>query len=203
MRHWTILLVVLSGFAARAEMIDRSAIVVGRQVVKLSDVERDIRVTSFLNGQQPDFSPASRKQAASRLIDQALIREQVRSGEFRVASIAEADQLLAETRKDRFANDAQFKHSLSQYGIDEMDLRGRLLWQLTVLRFIDARFRPAVVVSDQEIREYCDKHAAASCTQKPQITQVIEGERINQLLNEWLDQGRKETRVEYLEKSLQ
>src|SRR5947207_101187 len=146
---------------APAEIIDRTAIVVGRQVVKASDVNRDIRVTSFLNGERPDFSPASQKQAANRLIDQALIREQIRNGEFHAAPVSEADRLLAQTRKERFANDAddtQYHRALAEYGITEAELRDRLRWQLTVLRFIDARFRPAVIVSDDEIGAYSKAH---------------------------------------------
>src|SRR5437867_2906452 len=100
---------MLTGTQALAEVIDRTAIVVGRQVVKSSDISRDIRITSFLNGEQPDFSPAAQKQAASRLIDQALIRDQIRSGEFQAAPIGEAERLLEQTRKDRFGDDGQYQ----------------------------------------------------------------------------------------------
>ena len=122
---------------ARNDIIDRTAIVVGKHVVKDSDIERDIRITSFLNGQRPDFGAMSRKNAASRLIDQELIREQIRSGRYPVAQEDEANRLLERTKKDRFGSDDQYKSELAQFGVNEGELKDKLLWQLTVLHFID------------------------------------------------------------------
>jgi hypothetical protein len=203
----------LGSLAAWGAIIDRTAIVVGKHAVKDSDIQRDIRITSFLNGQPPDFSPSSRKVAAARLVDQELIREQIRSGRYSVADASEGARLLEEIKKDRFASDAQYQRELGQFGISEAELKDRLLWQLTVLRFIDARFRPAVVVSDQDVQQYYDAHrtelakarpaAKGMDDLRPEIEPLIAGERINKLLEEWLDQSRKEIRIDYLEKSLQ
>jgi hypothetical protein len=232
-------LFALGCLPAASVIIDRSAIIVGKRVVKESDIQRDIRITSFLNGQVPDFSIAARKKAASRLIDQELIRQQIRTGKFPVAAESEADYLLAQTKQDRFASEAQYRNELSRLGISESELKDALLWQLTVLRFIDTRFRPAVVVSDEDIQQYYDAHraeiakahpnaksaadlssdprttehrgsvkdacesAAVPCALRPEIEQLIGGERINKLLDEWLQQSRKDVRIEYLENSLQ
>jgi hypothetical protein len=206
-------LFALGCLPAASVIIDRSAIIVSKRVVKDSDIQRDIRITSFLNGQQPDFSDASRRRAASRLIDQELIRQQIRSGKYAVAEESEADHLLAQTKQDRFAGDAQYRNELSRLGISESELKDALLWQLTVLRFIDTRFRPAVVVSDEDIQQYYDAHRAelakahpgarGAADLRPEIEQLIAGERINKLLDEWLQQSRKDVRIDYLEKSLQ
>ncbi len=213
MKRGIMFLFALGCLPAPGAIVDRTAIVVGKRVVKDSDIQRDLRITSFLNGQQPDFGVASRKSAAARLIDQELIREQIRSGRYPVALETEADQLLAQTKKDRFASEAQYHRELMQFSISETDLKDALLWQLTVLRFIDARFRPAVVVSDQDIQQYHDAHRAELSKAHPdaksagdlrqEVEQLIAGERINKLLDEWLGQSRKEIRIDYLEKSLQ
>ena len=42
----------------------------------------------------------------------------------------------------------------------EDQLRRYLQWQLTVLRFIDQRFRPGVLVTEEEVRAYYDEHRA-------------------------------------------
>ncbi len=213
MRPRLTLLITLSSLAAQGTIIDRTAIIVGNHVIKDSDIDRDIQVTSFLNNEQPNFGPSSRKQAANRLIDQELIREEIRSGKYPVAPQSEADNLLAQIRKQRFATDAEYRRALQQHGITEAELKDRLAWQLTVLRFIDTRFRPAVVVSDDEIQQYYNAHRAELHRAhpdakgledlKPEIEQTIAGEKVNKLLDEWLDQTRKQTRIEYLEKSLQ
>lgn len=208
-----ILYLALLSLSMWGTVIDRTAVVVGKHVVKDSDIDKDIRITSFLNGQPADVSPSSRKQAASRLIDQELIREQIRSGRYAVAPQTEVDALLAQTRKERFPTDAQYRRALAHLGINEDQVKERLAWQLTVLQFIDARFRPQVFVSDQDMKQYYDAHRAELSRTHPEakgiddlktaIRQTIEGERINQLLDDWLAQSRKETRIEYLEKELQ
>lgn len=189
-------------------IIDRTAVIVGRHVILDSEIERDIRTTAFLNGEHPDFSAAARKRAASRLIDQELIREQIRTGNYPVATQAEAQTLLDGLVKNRFANDpAAFRRTLARYGITPSELMDRLVWQLTVLRFIDIRFRPAVVVSDAEIEQYYNAHRAQIKTSleaaRAGIVDEITGERVNDLLDQWLRQTRAQTRIEYLEKSLE
>jgi hypothetical protein len=200
--------VVYCGQFVRAAIIDRTAVIVGRHAILDSDIQRDIRITAFLNREHAEVSVASRKQAASRLIDQELIRQQIRTGNYPVAAQSEVQQLLDSIVKDRFANDpAAFHRALTQSGISESELDNRLLWQLTVLRFIDVRFRPEVIVSDQEVEQYYNSHRAQIKSSleaaQPQIVELITGERINDLLDQWLRRTRAQTHIEYLEKSLQ
>jgi len=201
-----VMLVACAQIAAHA-IIDRTAIVVGTHAILDSDIRRDIRITAFLNGERVDFSPASRKQAANRLIDQELIRQQIRTGNYPYASETEARQMLDNIVKERFAgNEDAFRRALERYEITETELLDRLLWQLTVLRFIDIRFRPAVVVSDQEIEQYYNAHRSQIKTSleaaRAQIVEIITGERVNDLLDQWLRQARAQTHIEYLEPEL-
>ncbi len=187
--------------------IDRIAIIAGNHPILDSAINRDIRITSFLNGERPDFSVASRKRAASRLIDQEIIREQIRMGGYRVAPENEAAELVAELQKDRHQSAAQFQQALSQARITMDELKDELLWQMTVLRFIDARFRPAVVISDEEVKRYYDAHRSEwpggiDEARRP-ITEKLAAERVDALLDDWLKQQREQMRIEYLEKSLQ
>jgi hypothetical protein len=86
-------------------------------------------------------------------------------------------------------------------------LRAQLLWQLTVLRFIDQRFRPAVIVTDEELQAYYNQHLADLRRQYPQdnsfealtpkIRSLLEGERINESFNQWLEESRKRHRIDY------
>ena len=105
------------------------------------------------------------------------------------------------------------KQELARYGLAEDDLLQQLLWQLTVLRFIDQRFRVGVVVTDEEVRSYYDQHIAELRRQYPkdnsfealvpQIRSSLEGEHVNQNFNEWLEQTRKSTRIEYKQEAFQ
>lgn len=93
-------LLLFAASFAHAVIVDRVAVVVGAGVVKDSDITQDLRITAFLNNQRPAFAPGARKQAASRLIDQALIRKEMRSGDYPTGSVAEAQNLLADIKKD-------------------------------------------------------------------------------------------------------
>ena len=199
---------ILATMASGAVVLDRIAVVVGQHVVKLSDVERDLRMTEFLNREPLDMSAAAKRKAADRLVDQEIIREELATAGYPRATDADSAAMLDQIRTSRFGNaEARLVQSLRQYGLTEEQLRAQLLWQLTVLRFIDQRFRTGVFASDQEIRAYYDSHAALHNASfeaaAPQIKSTIEGERVNQQFEEWIAEQRKRIRVEYREGAFQ
>jgi len=205
-------LLLLTGSLAPAVIIDRIAVVVENRIVKESDIKRDIRVTSFLNNEDPDLSPISERKAANRLIDQVFIRREIELGDYPAATLQQADQQLENLKKERFRTEATFDQALRRYELSELDLRTQFQWQLTVLRFIDVRFRPAVLVTDSEIEKYYRDHAAALRREYPsksslddrrgQIREILTGEKVNQQFFAWLDEQRKITRIRFLEASL-
>jgi len=207
-----LLLAITGSVQTSAEIVDRVSIVVGTRAIKQSDIDRDIRLVSFLNQAPPDLSPRSRKESASRLIDQLLIRQDIQASGAPPAALGGMEQLLTQIKKDRFANDTLYRQALAEYGLSEEDLRSALLWQLTVLRFIDQRFGSASAISDQEIEQYFNSHraeltkshaAAGSANDvRPEIEAEISGERANQQFEIWIDQTRKDARIEYREESL-
>jgi peptidyl-prolyl cis-trans isomerase SurA len=197
----------------QATIIDRIAIIVNNQLIKDSDIERDLRVVDFLNQEKLAIDAASRRTAANRLIDQVLIRREIRVGEYQTPPQSEADKLFNQIKKDRFANQAALQKGLNSYGLTEDQLKQYLLWQITVLRFVDQRFRPAVLVTDEDIEKYYHEHIAQF--QKPgssqpesleeargEIQQSISGDRMNQLFYTWLEQRRKGTTIQYREEGL-
>jgi hypothetical protein len=205
MRLRLFILVLLFCTAAESTVIDRIAVVVGNRAVKDSDIERDIRITSLLNREKPDFSTKSRRDSANRLIDQQLIRREIEIGQYAVPPASEAARLLAQIKKDRFRAEADYQRALSEYGITEAELKSQLLWQLTVLRFIDARFRPGVLVTEEDVQKYYREHAPAwdgLQNVRQQVEETIAGERINQQFYAWLEMRRKMTKVVFREETL-
>lgn len=208
--HLTSLL-LFAGCVASAVIIDRIAVIVENRIVKESDIKLDIRVTSFLNNENPDFSLASQRKALNRLIDQVFIRREIELGDYPTATLQEADQQLEKLKKERFKTEAAFRQALRRYDLTELDLRTEFQWQLTVLRFIDVRFKPAVLVTDDEIEKYYREHAAALRREYPgkslddlrdQIRQILTDEKVNQQFFAWLDEQRKNTKVQFREASL-
>jgi hypothetical protein len=206
-------MVIISCLAARAVIIDQIAIVVGNAVIKDSDIERDIRVVSFLNRQKLSFDLSMRKEAANRLIDQSLIQREIDVGEYQVPPESDADKLLLDTQKERAATAEAFSRMLARYGLSVEQLRAHLYWQLTVLRFIDQRFRPAVLVTEDDVQNYYREHASDFRTTsggqpksldevRNEIREIITNERINRQFDAWIRARRRSTNIQFLEESL-
>jgi hypothetical protein len=207
-------LLIVSNLCGAAVVLDRMAVIVSKHVIKTSDIDRDLRVTEFLNRQPLDLSPEAKRKSVERLIDQEIIRQEIVTGAYRRPSEADAAAFEKQLQNDRFRGSAAaLREALGKYGLTEEQLREALLWQLTVLRFIDERFRASVLVTDDEVKTYYDQHAAELRKENPgtptfealrnKIRDSLEGERINQNFNEWLEQARKRYRIEYRQEALQ
>jgi|SRR5580658_1301896 hypothetical protein len=211
----TVRSVVLLLFAvlAHAVVIDRIAILVNGKIIKQSDIDRDTRVTEFLNRERLNLSAGTRKAAANRLIDQVFIRGDLELGGYPEATLSDADRELDLIKAQRYPNSAAFNRVLASYGLTQLDLRTEFQWQLTVLSFIDRRFKPAAVVSDEEIQNYFAEHRAALERANPgktalddfrqQIENTLSGEKVNQLFFSWLDEQRKQAKIQYLEEGFE
>ncbi len=212
MTRRTLTLVALAPYLVSAVIIDRIAVVVGNSIVKDSDISRDLRVTSFLNGDPLNLSENARKIAASRLIDQIFIRKEIELGDYPVATPQQADRELDRLVQERFKSEAALQDALRKYGLVGPDLRSHFLWQLTVLRFIESRFRPAVLVTDEDIENFYKEHAAAFKREhpgksslddvRPEINDTLSAQQVNKLFFSWLDEQRKENKITYFEASL-
>jgi hypothetical protein len=199
----------LAGVAG-AEIIDRIAVSVGSRVITETDLDREIRITAFMNNAKPDFSPANKRKTAERMVDQTLVRNELEASRYPPPSAAETEAALQE-EKARFGDDAEYRRALARYGIGEDDLKARLTWQLMLVRFLDVRFRPGIQIGDEEIRNYFDEHMRAGLMrahpdQRPSIDDYhagIEQTLISQAadvqVEQWLKEGRRRARIQYHE----
>jgi hypothetical protein len=197
-----------------AVVLDRVAVVVGKRAIKLSDIERDIRVTAFLNRTPVDMGPAARRKAAERLVDQSVIRDEIATGDYERATDAEAQGMLNKLRQDRFGgSEPRLRADLAKYGISEDQLTSELRWQLTVLRFIEERFRPAVLITDDAVKTYYDQHLAELRRENPQdsnfealepkIREQLASAEVDKQFDAWLAGKRKDDRVTFLKEAFQ
>lgn len=214
MRTRAVLMALLLSMTLRAVIIDRIAIVVGGdKIIKDSDIDRDIRLVSFINKEKLDFGGEARRTAANRLVDQTLIRREIEVGMYSVPSESDVAKTLAGVEKSRCSTTAECKKELAGYGLTQQEFKEYLSWQMTVLRFIDTRFRPAVLVSDDEIEEYYHKHLQELRKQYPgkpdtlqalhdEIQQTLTAEQVNQHFDAWLKARRQAIKIEYREEGL-
>jgi len=163
-------------------------------------VNDEIRITAFLNQTQPDFSAAEKKKAAERLIEQALIKREMEVSHYPVPALSEADPMVERIKNERA--------DLAPSGITEDNLRQHLWWQLTLLKFIDERFRPTVHVTTAEIRQHYREQVAKWQEQglKPipsfeesrdAMEQALTEERVTQAMDRWLGDARTQVDIRF------
>ena len=209
-----ILLALLAAAAIGAETVDRIAVSVGNLVITTSELERQIRTTAFLNGKPPDFSPASKRATADRMVEQMLIRRELENGRYPLPSAGEIEPVLEKFVRDNFGSAADYQKALVATGLSEQDLKDELLWQRRLLLFVGERFRAGVYVSDQQIQDYFEKivRPAAALVKPGQpveiedyragIEDTLAGPRVDQAMDSWLQDVRKRTDIVYHEEAL-
>ncbi len=210
-----VVLFLLPIVAGRAEIIDRIAVTLDNQVITASEITLQVRLTAFLNGDAMDFSPAARRQAANRLIEQKLVRREIQLGRYESPSPEAVEPMLKEVQAQRFPNADQYRQALAKYDVSEGELKSHLLWQITLLRFIDIRFRPGTQVTDAEIQSYFEANKGKLESQpgssrkltlddlSGQIRETLTEEGADKQLDEWLAEARKRARIEFHEEAFQ
>jgi hypothetical protein len=201
--------------AAHAEIIDRIAVSVGDLVITTSDLDREIRVAAFLNGVKPDFSPASKRTTADRMVEQKLVRKELESSRYPTPQPNDVLPALQDFKKRFYPDGSDFERALAEYGITEDDVKDALLWQRTLLEFVEVRFRSGVQVTDQQIQDYFEKVVApAARAARPsqpvsladyrdRIERTLTGEREDEEMDNWLKEARQRTEIVYHPEALQ
>jgi hypothetical protein len=210
-----LILALILALPAFADIIDRIAVSVGNRVIAVSDLDREIRVAAFLDGVQPDFSPAAKRATAERMIEQKLIRRELETSRYPVPDASEVEPVLAEFREQHFKDDDEYRRAVTERGITEQDVKDELLWQRTLLRFIEVRFRPAVQVSDQEIQDYFEQVVVPAARvahpgepvvledYRSQVEEKLSGQRVDKEVDTWLKESRKRNEIVIHEDALQ
>ncbi len=202
-RYIVLLFLLLSPL--HSEIIDRIAFSVGNQVITKAQIDEEVRLTAFLNGGQLDLSAGERKKAADRLIEQTLVKRDMEFSHYPIPAASDADPAL-KALKANYASEAQYRQALDRYGITEEALKRRLWWQTALLRFIDYRFRPGILVPDKDIRNYYDQEVVKWKQQgiqqipsfeesREKIGELLTDQRIDQAIDQWLAETRKQIAV--------
>ncbi len=126
---------------AAAAVVDRIAVVVGNDVITQGEVIEETRVTQFLNGDRLDLGPTARRAAAERLVDQQLIRNEMKIGQYPEPKAPDVDSVIADIRAQRFGgSEPAMQASLQVYGLTQAELKSHLQWQLAAIWFTNSRF---------------------------------------------------------------
>jgi hypothetical protein len=204
--RWLVL-VVLFARPLPADIVDRIVASIGYEVITESEVARQIRVTSLIDGVDPDLSLENRRKTLERLIEQALLRREVEFTRFPPAVDENVAALAAQVRA-RTPDEAGYRAVLARYGVSQEELLAQLRWHLTMLRFIEYRFQPAVQVSDSHIRQeyrrqvtaWRERNAGeppAIDTMRPELEKIARQQLTDSALDRWLGEVRTQSTILY------
>ena len=193
--------------AANAEIIDRIAVSVGNQVITEDQIGEEIRVTAFLNREKPDLSPAQKRRAAERLIEQTLVHREIEVSKYPVPPMSDAEKAIDKVQ-EQFESQAAFEQALQTCGVTRKELLSHLWWQLAVMNFIDYRFRAAVQVKDSDVEAFYDEQVEKWRQQgvetipsldesRAKIEGMLEQQRIDRALDRWLGDTRTQVEIRY------
>jgi hypothetical protein len=193
-----------------ADLLDRIVATVNGRIILQSDWDAAIQYAALIDGRPADqVSPQTRKAALDRLIDQELLREQMRSSEVKRATPQEVVRRIQEIRQQHpEARDEQGWHNLlAHYGLTEDELRQRVTLQLDLDRLVDLRLRPGVNIDSSSIESYYNQELLPQLRQlgqkevplaevTPKIKELLTQEKVNQLLVAWLQNLRSGSEIQ-------
>jgi hypothetical protein len=188
----------LAASAVCGQIVDRVVTNVNGHVVLQSDWEQEVAFEAFSNARDPDsFTSAERNAALDRLIDQELLREQVRPSQ--PAPAEQVAARVAEVRKlhPDCATDDGWRAALQRYGLTQGALEKRLGDQIQLMKLVEDRLRPAIQIDQQAVETYYNdqllpdmKKAGSRATPLTevfgQIKDLLAEQKMNELLSGWL-----------------
>jgi peptidyl-prolyl cis-trans isomerase SurA len=204
-----VLTVLYVQLARAGDVIDRIVATVNGRIILQSDWDDALCYEALLNGRSlSQFSGDDRRAVLDRLIDQELLREQMKAADFQHASAADAASRVAEARAHypEATSAAGWQSLLKQYHLTEPDLIARVQQQMDVMRLVDAHLRPAVQIDSKTIEAYYRDKFVPELRQSgakevplsdvsSKIREVLTQEKVSELLVSWLQTLRSEGEV--------
>ena len=162
----TLVFLTTTSTGRRREVIDRIVATVNGHIILLSDWEDSLRYEAFSSGRPLDGMTAEdRKSALDHLIDQELLREQLKDSDIQHASSGRGGR----SGWRRFASNIPeaetelgWRTLLDRYRLNEENLKSRVAAELDLMRLVDARLRPSVTVDSKSIESYYSQELSAS-----------------------------------------
>lgn len=198
---------LLACAAFSGQVIDRVVANVNGHVVLQSDWEQEVAFEAFSDVREPDsFTSAERNAALGRLIDQELLREQVRPSQ-----PPPAEQIAAritEVRKlhSDCASEEGWQAKLQRYGLTQSALEKHFGDQIQLMKLVEDRLRPSIQIDQKAVETYyhdqvlpemkrAGKNTAPLTEVFGRIKDLLAERKMNELLSGWLASLRSESHI--------
>ena len=194
----TALIMALARSSPAGQIVDRVVTSVNGHVVLQSDWEQEVALEAFSNARDPDsFTIIERNAALDRLIDQELLREQVRPSQPAPAELVAAR--VSELRKlhPECATDDGWRAALQRYGLTQKSLEKRVGDQIQLMKLVEDHLQPSIQIDQRAVETYYHdqlvpemKRAGGPAAPLPEvfdrIKDLLAERKMNELLSVWL-----------------
>ena len=191
------------------DILDRIVATVNNQIILQSEWEDAVRYEAFAAGRSLDqIQAGDRKAALDHLIDQELLREQMDFSDLPHANREEVEKSIGEIRKQHpgAETEAGWQTALARYGLTENELKRRVALQIDLMRLVDARLRPNVIIDSKSVESYYNQELLPQLRQSgagrvplaevtPKIKELLTQQKMNQMLVAWLQDLRSGSRI--------
>ena len=194
------------------DVIERVVATVNNRPILQSDWDEEMRYEAFVK-QRPlsSLTAADRKSALDHLIDQELLRQQIKEDE-EEGLLKEAppniEKRLQEIRQQYPGAEKEgvWQADLQKYGLRQEDLTRHVTLQARLERLINVRLRPTIHISHRSIESYYQQELLPELRKagvkdvplvevSPKIEELLTQRRMNELLAAWLHDLRSQSDI--------
>jgi peptidyl-prolyl cis-trans isomerase SurA len=201
------LLLLVSVSLRAGEVLDRIVATVNGHVILQSDWDYELRYECFMSGcKLSGATSAERKPALDRLIDQEILREQMRATDVKPVGADQIEKQIELLKSDELRERAgeSWEDALKQYQLTEKVVESHVAAELEQFQLIDTRFRPSIQISAAEIEKYYREQlvpklpaseSVSLADSTPKIREILVQDKMNQLLSSWLEALRSQAQI--------
>jgi hypothetical protein len=210
--HLGALLALTAATLLAGDIIERVVATVNNRPILQSDWDEEVRYEAFVNRRPlSSLTAADRKSALDHLIDQELLRQQIKEDE-EEGGLKEAppniEKRLQEIRQHYpgAEKEAVWQADLQKYGLRQVDLARHVALQARLERLINVRLRPTIHISHRSIESYYQQELLPELRKagvkdvplvevSPKIEELLTQRRVNELLAAWLHDLRSQSDI--------
>ena len=204
-----LVLLIMAATVSAGEIIERIVATVNGRPILQSDWDEEVRYEAFMNRRSLDSeSPDDRKAALDHLIDQELLRQQMKQSDGTATSIHDVEKRIQDVRKlySGAENEQVWSATLQRYALTQEELATHIGIQLSLERLVEARLRPSVHIDSGSIETYYREKLLPQLRQSgvkevplvevsPKIRELLAQQRMTELLAAWLHDLRLQSRI--------
>ena len=208
--QYVLLLTALLPCAATGQIVERIVATVNGRPLLQSDWDEAVRYEAFADQRPLDsITRQERKATLDRLVDQLLLREQMKDSDFDHATVEQVTKGVADIRA-RYSDamdEVGWQADLQRYGLTEKDIarHGRL--QINLDRLIEVRLRPSIHIDPTSVETYYREQLVPELRKagvrvetlvevSPKIEELLTQKKIDELLTAWLRDLRVQSNIQ-------